>query len=96
MGSNQFCWCGLRYRKCSELRNCFPRLTEHTQSASTVLAFYLTMIMNPEVQRKAQAEIDSVVGTDRLPAITDRSSLPYIRSIMAEVLRWHPPVPLGK
>ncbi|KAJ3549201.1 hypothetical protein NMY22_g974 [Coprinellus aureogranulatus] len=64
-------------------------------SASTTLTFYLAMIMNPEIQKKAQAEIDSVVGTDRLPAITDRSSLPYIRSIMAEVLRWHPPVPLG-
>jgi cytochrome P450 len=54
------------------------------------------MIMYPEIQKKAQAELDSVVGRDRLPAITDRPSLPYIRSIMAEVLRWHPAVPMGK
>ncbi|KAJ2919348.1 hypothetical protein MD484_g970, partial [Candolleomyces efflorescens] len=64
-------------------------------SASTALTFFLAMIMHPEIQKKAQAELDSVVGTDRLPAITDRPSLPYIRSIMAEVLRWHPAVPMG-
>jgi cytochrome P450 len=55
----------------------------------------MAMIQNPEVQKKAQAELDAVVDRDRLPLITDRPQLPYIRSILAEVLRWAPPAPLG-
>lgn len=54
------------------------------------------MMCYPEVQRKAQAEIDRVVGTDRLPSIKDRERLPYIRALCWEVLRWQPNAPLGK
>jgi cytochrome P450 len=46
------------------------------------------MAMYPEVQKKAQAEIDSVVGKDRLPDFDDRESLPYVSAILKEVLRW--------
>jgi cytochrome P450 len=53
------------------------------------------MILFPEVQKKAQEEIDSVVGKDRLPTFGDRDSLPYIEAIICETMRWHPPVPLG-
>lgn len=54
------------------------------------------MINYPEIQRKAQAEIDRVVGTDRLPAIEDRDSLPYVMAICKETLRWHTVVPQGR
>jgi hypothetical protein len=37
----------------------------------------MAMLLRPEALHKAQKEIDSVVGTDRLPSITDRCSLPY-------------------
>ena len=53
------------------------------------------MALNPEVQKKAQAEIDAAVGTDRLPTFSDRPSLPYVDAIMSEVLRWSAPLPLG-
>ena len=53
------------------------------------------MVLHPEVQRKAQAEIDAVVGCDRLPNISDRDSLPYVRSLVAETFRWSPAIPLG-
>lgn len=46
------------------------------------------MLKYPEVQRKAQEEIDRVVGTDRLPNIEDRANLPYIDAVMSEALRW--------
>ena len=46
------------------------------------------MAMNPEVQKRAQMEIDTVVGTDRLPEFGDYGSLPYITAIIKEVLRW--------
>ena len=53
------------------------------------------MTLYPEVQKKAQAEIDSVIGTDRLPTYTDRESLPYIEALVKEVFRWHVTLPLG-
>jgi hypothetical protein len=51
------------------------------------------MILNPEAQAKAQAEIDTVVGCDRLPGFDDRESLPYIEAIYRELLRFRPPTP---
>ena len=53
------------------------------------------MVTHPEIQAKAQVEIDRVVGLDRLPSFEDRQSLPYIDAIYREVLRWKPPDPMG-
>ena len=53
------------------------------------------MALYPEVQKKAQAEIDSVIGPNRLPNFEDRPSLPYINAIIKESMRWHVPAPLG-
>lgn len=53
------------------------------------------MAVHPEVQKKAQAEIDQVIGPERLPEFDDRPSLPYIEAIYREVLRFAPPGPLG-
>jgi hypothetical protein len=53
------------------------------------------MVLYPEVQRKAQAEIDALVGKDRLPDFSDRPLLPYVSAVLEEALRWHPVVPLG-
>ena len=53
------------------------------------------MMCFPEVQKKAQAELDRVVGTDRLPNAADREHLPYIRALCWEVFRWGPNVPIG-
>jgi len=55
----------------------------------------INMIQNPEVLRKAQEEIDSVVGSGRLPTLQDRPSLPYLECVMSEVLRMSVGVPLG-
>ena len=53
------------------------------------------MALHPEIQKKAQAEIDTVVGNDRLPSLSDRGSLPYTEAIVCELLRWNPVTPLG-
>jgi len=53
------------------------------------------MVLYPEVQRRAQAELDSVIGKERLPTFQDRENLPYINALCKEVHRWHPVFPLG-
>lgn len=52
------------------------------------------MAVNPEAQKKAQAQIDAVVGGKRLPVIEDRPSLPYIDAVLRETLRYAPVAPL--
>ncbi|CAG8232246.1 unnamed protein product [Penicillium nalgiovense] len=57
--------------------------------------FFLAMTLHPEVQVKAQDEIDRVLGPCQLPTVADRSRLPYIDAVVKEVLRWHPVGPMG-
>jgi cytochrome P450 len=49
----------------------------------------------PEAQSRAHAELDAVVGCDRLPAFADYPHLPYLRAMVKEVLRWRPAAPLA-
>jgi len=58
-------------------------------------SFILAMAMFPEVQKEAQAELDFVVGPNRLPEMSDRDSLVYIQAIVMESMRWIPVTPLG-
>ncbi|KAF9506705.1 hypothetical protein BS47DRAFT_1385443 [Hydnum rufescens UP504] len=60
---------------------------------ATICTFVLAMVLHPEVQAKAQKELHAVIGTERLPKFSDRPALPYIESILKEVIRWQPIVP---
>lgn len=53
------------------------------------------MAMYPSAQKNAQAELDRVVGTDRLPEFDDLQELPFVRAIVMETLRWIPVLPFG-
>ncbi|CCO31618.1 O-methylsterigmatocystin oxidoreductase Short=OMST oxidoreductase [Rhizoctonia solani AG-1 IB] len=64
-------------------------------SAATALVFILAMVLNRSAFLKAQAEVDSVIGHERLPEMSDRGSLNYVECVMKEVLRWQPVVPLA-
>ncbi|KAE8375526.1 cytochrome P450 [Aspergillus bertholletiae] len=64
-------------------------------TVSVMSSFFLAMALFPEAQRKAQAEIDRVVGPDRLPSFLDRENLPYINAMIKEILRWRPVLPMG-
>jgi hypothetical protein len=57
------------------------------QTAAVLQFFVLAMTLNSDVVRRAQAELDMVVGRDRLPTFQDRHTLPYIRAIVKETLR---------
>ncbi|CAE6444816.1 unnamed protein product [Rhizoctonia solani] len=63
-------------------------------SVVSTRVFIMAMAMHPEVQAKAQAELDAVIGT-RLPEMADRESLPYIWRIVREVFRWRMVLPLA-
>ncbi|KAL3483239.1 cytochrome P450 [Aspergillus germanicus] len=64
-------------------------------TSSTLYAFVQAMLLYPDVQRKAQEEIDRVIGPDRLPTMDDLPNLQYIRACMKESLRWMPTTILG-
>ncbi|KZT05767.1 cytochrome P450 [Laetiporus sulphureus 93-53] len=64
-------------------------------AASIFSTFFVAMLQYPNVLKKAQQEIDTVIGTDRIPRVEDRDGLPYVNALVSEVYRWHPPVPLG-
>ena len=53
------------------------------------------MALFPEAQKKAQAELDVVVGFHRLPDYSDESALPYVCALVKECLRWHAVLPLA-
>lgn len=53
------------------------------------------MAVNPEIQKKAQREIDQLLGGERLPTLADQDDLPYISALIKEVYRWHTPLPIS-
>lgn len=60
------------------------------------MSFFVAILLDPEIQTKAQAEIDVVTGRERLPTFDDRPRLPYVDAVCRELLRWRPPIPLGE
>ncbi|KAH9887564.1 cytochrome P450 [Cubamyces lactineus] len=64
-------------------------------TAGTLCILFLAMLHLPAAMRKAQAELDEVVGPDRLPAFEDRERLPYLKALINETLRWRPIAVLG-
>lgn len=55
----------------------------------------VAMLHFPDVMRKIQAEIDSLMGSERMPEYDDEESLPYVRATVNEALRWRPVAVLG-
>lgn len=53
------------------------------------------MLHFPDVQKKAREELDAAVGFSRMPEYEDKESLPYIRAVVDETLRWRPVAVLG-
>ncbi|KAI0284125.1 CyP450 monooxygenase [Russula brevipes] len=70
------------------------RLLTHCTVAA-LLTFFLAMVLHPEAQKRAQMEIDSVVGTGRLPDFDDEAALPFVSALVSEVMRWHPVAPIA-
>ena len=65
------------------------------KAVSSMSSFFLALALFPQVQRRAQAELDVVVGRDRLPMLNDRPRLPYIEAFCKELMRWQMVTPMG-
>lgn len=65
-------------------------------TVAAVTSFFLAAVVYPEVQKRAQEELNRVVGRDHLPDFKDKDALPYLEAVMRESLRWLPVLPLGE
>ena len=65
-------------------------------TANSLLFMMLALAAHPDVQERAQEELDQVVGQDRLPTWADEQNLPYIRAIIKEQHRWRTIAPMSE
>ncbi|TFY62175.1 hypothetical protein EVG20_g6798 [Dentipellis fragilis] len=81
----------------SEIELAYSAAAPFTAGIGTVSSvldvFVLAMTLHPECTRRAQEELDAVVGVSRMPTFEDEDSLPYTRALVKETLRWRPVAP---
>ncbi|KZT39057.1 cytochrome P450 [Sistotremastrum suecicum HHB10207 ss-3] len=64
-------------------------------TVSTIDTFIVAMLTYPEIQKRAQKDLDNLLHGERLPTFEDRDQLPFLSAIVKETLRWKPVAPLG-
>ncbi|KAH9476386.1 Cytochrome P450 monooxygenase [Psilocybe cubensis] len=64
-------------------------------SATTIQSLILSLLKFPACLKKAQEEIDELIGDSRLPISTDIDELPYVQAVIKEGHRLRPAVPCG-
>ncbi|EJD01826.1 cytochrome P450 [Fomitiporia mediterranea MF3/22] len=64
-------------------------------SVAALHSFFLAMLLHPDAQKRAQEELDRVLGKDALPTFNDRPNLPYVNAVIKESLRWQAATPLA-
>jgi hypothetical protein len=85
-----------RYGKDSHNLGTFlAELPNSIKTVSYMSSLFLALVLHPQVQKRAQAELDIAVGRDRLPTFDDRPQLPYIDAICRELVRWQMVTPMG-
>ncbi|KAK3672126.1 hypothetical protein LTR78_008097 [Recurvomyces mirabilis] len=63
-------------------------------TSNTLYGFIQAMVLFPDAQKKAQGELDRVLG-NKFPEPADAKNLPYIRACVKESLRWMPTAIIG-
>lgn len=64
-------------------------------SSAVITSCIQALVQFPEIQKKAQAEIDAVVDESRTPVWSDFAQLPYVTQVVKESQRWRPIGGLG-
>ncbi|EJD43723.1 cytochrome P450 [Auricularia subglabra TFB-10046 SS5] len=62
--------------------------TSAPKTDQTLANFVTAMHIHPQVQKRVQDEMDSVLGRDVLPTLADRERLPYLDAVIKETMRW--------
>eukprot|EP00253_Pinus_taeda_P007248 PITA_07248 len=66
-----------------------------TDTTTTTIEWAMAeLIRNPKIMKRAQKELDEVIGRKRKVEESDTERLPYLRAVVKEVFRFHPTVPL--
>ncbi|KAM6557074.1 hypothetical protein CsatB_004093 [Cannabis sativa] len=66
-----------------------------SDTSSNTIEFAMAEIMNqPEILKRAQQELEAVIGKDNIVEEFDIHKLPYLQAVMKETLRLHPVLPL--
>ena len=56
------------------------------ETTASIMQWFSALIpAYPDIQKRAQEELDAVVGRDRLPIVEDEPNLPYCHAIVKEV-----------
>ncbi|KAH9957215.1 cytochrome P450 [Russula dissimulans] len=66
----------------------------HT-TISSIMSFFVAVLLRPDVQILARQELDAVIGRERLPTFEDRPRLPFVDAVCKEILRWRPVTPVA-
>ncbi|XP_073156339.1 geraniol 8-hydroxylase-like [Henckelia pumila] len=75
-------------------RMCVDLFLAGTDTTSNTLEWAMAeAIRNPEIMKKAKSELEEIVGKGKIIGEEDVQKLPYLRSMVKETLRIHPPVP---
>ncbi|KAK1222893.1 hypothetical protein PQX77_014315 [Marasmius sp. AFHP31] len=78
------------------IKNCaaMAYLAGEDTIVAAILTFILAMSLHPELQIRAQEELDMVIGSRRLPDFDDQNDLPFVDALIQETLRWNPGSPI--
>ncbi|CAJ1943520.1 unnamed protein product [Sphenostylis stenocarpa] len=70
-------------------------VTGGTDTSSNTIEFAMAeMMQNPEIMKRAQEELEGVVGKDNVVEESHIHELTYLQAVMKETLRLHPVLPL--
>lgn len=64
-------------------------------TSAQLYGFIQALLLYPHIQVRGHAELDNVIGSERMPTLDDMPNLPYVRACVKEILRWHPVAILG-
>ena len=90
--------CHSRIRLCKVLYPITQSISDERprQSLAAARTFVLLMVLHPQIQKRAQDELDDIVGPGQTPSFEDLPKLVYLDAVMREVFRWHREAPLGE